>query len=370
MKNIFKFLLIALFGILLISCEKDEDRAILVNPSASSLTSNKTSVVLDKTTPNAEAITFEWVNPNYGVKVANANELQFAKKGTNFANSKSVVLQDGTKSKTYTHSDFNTIMLDAGMIPGINNEVEVRMVSKLGTYNTVISNIITLNINPYLTAYPNFHIVGDASAVGWNAAGSQILYKADNIAKIYTYLENGKYFRFLGQKDWNPLNYSLDATGINSSYKYFKTWSSNLSPSTPENIQFTGPTGMYRILIDADATQKSINITPSSISTFNPSNLYLVGSINGWNAAGAILMMNLGDGKFEIVTNNLPNDAQFKFIGQQSWGNLEWGNLSVAGNSGFLGPKGDNDNIKFDGNGLNYKISVDIKMGTYKIVVL
>jgi hypothetical protein len=38
-----------------------------------------------------------------------------------------------------------------------------------------------------------------------------------------------------------------------------------------------------------------------------------------------------------------------------------------TGNSGFLGPKGDNGNIKFAGDGSNYKITVNLKAGTYTI---
>ena len=74
----------------------------------------------------------------------------------------------------------------------------------------------------------------------------------------------------------------------------------------------------------------------------------------------------VGDGVFEY-TIAIPDGAEFKFIGQQSWGSLEWANIHSSGNSGFLGPKGDNDNIKFNGGGATYKITANVKLGTYKI---
>jgi hypothetical protein len=64
-------------------------------------------------------------------------------------------------------------------------------------------------MKPYQVDYPDFFLVGAASAVSWNATGSQKLYKHDNISEIYTYLQPEN-FRFLGQQDWNPLNYSID----------------------------------------------------------------------------------------------------------------------------------------------------------------
>ncbi|GAA4161920.1 hypothetical protein GCM10022217_28420 [Chryseobacterium ginsenosidimutans] len=366
MKHLFKILTLFVVAFFVASCEKDEDQAVLQNPSASNLKADKTNLVLIKDNEAQTAITFDWKSPDYGVAVAQKNQLQIAVKGTNFASPKNVDLADGTVKVSYTVAEFNNMMLDAGLAPGLATNIEVRLSSKLGSYDAIKSNILTISATPYMTAYPSFYIVGDASAVGWDAATSQLLYKKDNLSTIYTYLENGKTFRFLGQQDWGPTNYSLDATGMNAGNKYFKTWSANLAASTPENIQFNGATGMYKVVIDADATVKSITVSASSVNNWNPANVYLVGTVNGWNAGTAIPMTSLGNGKFEY-TVALPAASEFKFLGQQSWGDLDWGNITADGNTGYLGPKGSNGNIKFDGTGGNYKISVNVKMGTYKI---
>ncbi|WP_343608277.1 SusE domain-containing protein [Chryseobacterium oranimense] len=366
MKNLFKIFTLLVLGFLVISCEKDEDKVVLGNPSASTLTSDKSSLVLTKDNEAQNAVTFNWKAPDYGVAVAQKNQLQIAIKGTNFASPKNVDLNDGDIKATYTVAEFNSYALDAGLAPNVATDIEVRLSSKLGNYEAINSNVVTIKVTPYMTAYPSFYIVGEASAVGWNANVAQMLYKKDNFSTIYTYLENGKAFRFLGQQDWGPANYSLDVTGMNNGNKYFKTWSTNLAPSTPENIQFNGATGMYKIVIDADATVKSITVSASPINNWNPANLYIVGTVNGWNAGTAIPMTNLGNGKFEYTTT-LPAASEFKFLGQQSWGDLDWGNITTDGNTGFIGPKGSNGNIKFDGTGGSYKISVDLKLGTYKI---
>lgn len=367
MKNIFKILIASFVALLVISCEKDEERAVLNTPSDSKLQADKTNVVLTKDHEADKLITFTWARPDYGVSVAQKSQLQFAKKGGNFAGAKIVEVQDGTSTLTFTVAEFNKIMLDAGLTPDVATDVEVRLASTLGAGTALYSNVISLNATAYMTAFPSFYIVGDASAPGWNAADAQLLNKVENLSTIYTYLENGKNFRFLGQQDWGPTNYSLDAAGIKDAYKYFKTWSTNMEASPDENIKFNGATGIYKIVIDADATKKSLTVTPSAIPTYNVSNLYVVGSINGWSADNAIPMAKVGEGVFEVV-QSLPDGSEFKFIGQKSWGDLEWANITEAGNTGFLGPKGDNNNIKIDGGGASYKITANIKRGTFKVV--
>ncbi|RMZ59773.1 SusF/SusE family outer membrane protein [Chryseobacterium nematophagum] len=365
MKNFLKICVALIIGVLVISCEKDEDQAVLGEGTNPVLTSNVTTLMLSKDHENDEAIKFNWVNPKFNVQVAFSDALEFAKAGTNFESAKSVDVVSKDLSASYTVGNFNKIMLEGGFPANVANAIEVRLRSKVGNI-TMYSEVVSLTVTPYLTEFPSFYIVGDASAVGWNASSAQLLYKKDNFSTIYTYLENGKYFRFLGQQDWNPINYSLDTAGMNDSYKYFKTWSSNLVASPSENIQFTGATGMYKITINADAAQKTINVAPSPINNWNPANLYLVGTINGWDAGAAIPMTNLGNGKFEH-TISLPAGSQFKFLGQLSWGDLDWGNMDGDGNTGYIAPKGSNGNIMFDGTGGSYKISVDMKSGVYKI---
>lgn len=365
MKNLFKILAAVFIGILMISCEKDEDKAVLEVTKNPTLSADATTLVMLKENENDKAVKFTWTNPQYNISVVNNNALEVAKAGTAFKDAKSADVTASDLSATYTVKDFNKIIIDAGFLPEVEAEIEIRMKASVGNAISY-SNVIKMKVTPYLTTYPTFYIVGEASAVGWDAGKAQMLHKNENISTIYTYLDGGKAFRFLGQKDWNPLNYSMDIAGMNVGNKFFKTWSTNLSAAPPENMLFTGTTGMYKIVIDADALQKSITVSPSPISTWNPANLYMVGTINGWNVGSAIAMTIKGDGKFEHIIA-LPAGSQFKFLGQQSWGDLDWGNLSGDGDTGYLAPKGSNGNITFNGNGGNYKISVDLKLGTYKI---
>ena len=331
---------------------------VITNPLAGQ------SVVLNVNTPTETALTIKWNDYDYGTDVNYLVEI--AKKGSAaFSELGSV---QNVKELVLSHFTLNEAASKLDLPVNVASEVDIRVTAKTeapGGVITKVSDVVTFKVTPYQPAYKDFYLVGAATAVDWNAGNAQLLKNTQNKAEIYTYLQNGAMFRFLGQQAWNPLNYSLNTPGIKDAYKFFKTWSSNLTtdPTNDENIVFTGDSGIYKITIDQNT--KDITVTASPIPTI-PAELYLVGSINSWNAGSAFTMDLVGDGVFEY-TIAIPDGAEFKFIGQQSWGPLEWANIHSSGNSGFLGPKGDNDNIKFNGGGATYKITANVKLGTYKI---
>ncbi len=368
LKKIF-FSLIVIMG--LSSCD---DREIITidkkDPSIVMDLSTKT-LVLDQNFPNNPALTVAWSATNFTVPVSIKYKIEVSKT-QDFAKTYPMEVPEGGRVATYTTAQVNAAATSINLDPFVPSKMYIRVSSYLGDgYLQSYSNLTYITVTPYKLSYPTFYIVGDASYVGWTATAAQDLYKSDNISVIYTYLEKNKNFRFLGQKDWNPANYSLDDSGIKDNYRYFKQWSSSLAPETKEkeNIIFSGETGIYKIAINASPEKKSIEVTPSPIPGFDIAQVYLVGNVagNGWSAENAVAMTKSGAGIFEFTTT-LPADAEFKFLGQKSFGDLDWGNIQGAGNTGFLGPKGDNGNIKFVGDGGTYKITVNIKAGIYKVV--
>lgn len=326
------------------------------------------SLVLNSADQNAVATTITWNDySNYGVDVKYLVEV--AKKGATAFTSLGEVTN--VKLLAVTNKDLNTAVVNAGAAMNQANDIDVRVTaSTTSTGGSIVlkSAVVTFKVTPYVIDYPNFFLVGAASAAGWDATGSVNLYKHDNISEIYTYLQPDD-FRFLGQADWNPINYSIDATGIKDNYKYFKTVSSNVEKAAgDENMKFTGTAGIYKVVIDADFGIKSLTVTPT-IASWDIPNLYLVGSLQGWNAAGAEVFNSIGNGKYEMI-RQIPDNAEFKFLGQQDWSGKEWGNIHKdnAGNSGFIGINDDNSNIKFNGGDNFYTITVDLKRGTYKLV--
>ena len=368
--NIIAFAVISILG--LIACDDRNDSLIETKqaPIVIDLSTNK--LVLDSNFPKNPALTVFWEATQYSVPT----EIQYrveASSDSNFTKPFTLTtLKESVRTSTFTAEQMNTAAVSIGLTPYVEGTMYIRVISYLGTNNSMVStsNITSVKITPYKLSYPDFYIVGEASYVGWNAGSAQLFYKSDNFSTIYTYLEKDKNFRFLGQQDWNPTNYSINADGIKDAYKYFKQASSNIikAAGDDENMKFTGDTGIYKVTIDATSEIKSLTAVASPIFGYDFAEVYLVGNVggNGWDAANALTMTKVSTGVYEFVTT-LVADTEFKIIGQKSWGSLEWGDISSTGNSGFLAPKGDNGNIKFLGDGSSYKITVNLKGGIYTI---
>ena len=372
-KKIFNIIVFAVISILgLIACDDRNDSLIETKqaPIVIDLSTNK--LVLDSNFPKNPALTVFWEATQYSVPT----EIQYrveASSDSNFTKPFTLTtLKESVRTSTFTAEQMNTAAVSIGLTPYVEGTMYIRVISYLGTNNSMVatSNITSLKITPYKLSYPDFYLVGEASYVGWNAGASQILYKSDNFSTIYTYLENGKNFRFLGQQGWDGTNYSINSDGIKDNYKYFKQASSNIAKADgdDENMKFSGTTGIYKVTIDATSEIKSITAVASPISEYDFAEVYLVGNIagNGWDATNAISMTKVSNGVYEFVST-LASNTEFKIIGQKSFGSLDWGNISGDGNSGFIGPKGDNGNIIFVGDGSSYKITVNLKAGVYTI---
>ncbi len=369
--NILNKISIAFLAIIaLVSCD---DREIVTvdntaNPIVMDLSAK--TLFLDQNFPDNPALTVSWSAAGYSVPVSVNYTVEVSADEKFTTPTEISKITESNKTVTYTVSQMNTAAQGIGLVPDVQAKMYLRIKSYLGNGSLEsVSNVTSLMITPYKLVYPDFYLVGAASYVGWTATSAQVLYKVDNKSMIYTYLEKDQNFRFLGQKDWSPLNYSIDESGTDEASKYFKSTSSNIVFADHENMKFTGETGIYKIIINADKNTKSLDATASPVPGFDIPQIYLVGNVagNGWSAENAIFMTKTGVGIFEYTTT-LPADAEFKFLGQQSFGALDWGNISGDGNTGFLGPKGDNGNIKFPGDGSTYKITINVKAGTYTVI--
>ncbi len=330
---------------------------------------NGSTITLNSANQSAIATTITWNDySSYGSNVSVVYTVEIAKKGaTTFSTLGEVT---SVKSFAISNKDLNTAALTAGATVNVETELDFRITAKTNFSTPGIelkSAVVTAKLTPYQVDYPDFFLVGGASAIGWTPGDAIKLYKHDNISEVYTYLQPDQ-FRFLGQQSWTGINYSIDDPRTDAGNRYFKTVSSNVEFGDHENMKFTGTAGIYKVVIDADFGVKSLTVTPSNITSWDIPNLYIVGSINDWTPANSTEFTPLGNGVFETYVQ-LPDNSEFKFIGQKSWGSLEWGNINKNndGNSGYLGPKDDNSNIKFSGGNTYYKITVNIKTGKYKI---
>lgn len=324
-------------------------------------------IFLDKNYPDNPVLNVNWSQATYSVPVEVGYKIE-ASATEDFKNAFVLgTVAQSVRTATYTVSQLNAAAQTIGLMKDEEGKMYLRVSSNLGTgFMSAVSNVTSVMVTPYALEYPTFYLVGSASYVGWEAGLAQELYKKDNMSYIYSYLQPEN-FRFLGQQAWSPLNYSIDNPGTDAALRYFKQTSTNIGFADHENMKFTGTAGIYKISINADGDVQSLDAT-SSPSGYNYDNLYVVGTINGWDAGSALPMTKIKEGVFELTTT-LGAASEIKFLGQLSFTGLEWGNIlkDNMGNSGFIGPNGDNSNITFDGDGGSYKITVNLKAGTYTI---
>lgn len=257
-----KMFLAILMLIGLVACQ---DREIITvdNQSAPiTVDLSTTNLFLDGKFPDNPALNVTWDAAKYSVP-AEINYKIEASADAAFTKPYTIGSVAGSqRTATYTVSQMNAAAEAIGLTPKVAGKMYIRVTSYLGASELVSakSNVTSLTITPYELEYPTFYLVGGASSIGWNAGDALVLTKSKEYSTIVTTLKGGESFRFLGQTNWNPLNYSIDLDGTRTEYRYFKQVSSNIVQDGDENMKFTGTTGTYKITINAK--EKSLTIVP------------------------------------------------------------------------------------------------------------
>lgn len=320
MKNLLTIFTVFLIGLLLFSCEKDEDMATVNTPTNSSLNADKTSVILLKENAAQNAITFNWNLSSYGVNLAQNNQLQFAVKGTNFATPKNVDIQAGQTSITYTVEQFNTFALGLGLAVNSVSQIEVRLKSAVTSLDTnainlpvTYSPLITITVTPYaLISY----MYAPGAYQGWDPTTANTLVSATSNGIFVGYINfpaAGSEFKITQDKNWN--------VGYGGS-------GGNLS-SSGGNIQSPGA-GYYRLTVNMNTMTYILM----------PYQLSIIGAATpgGW---GADTDMSWDNAllKWKVVSTFTTGEMKFRL--NHDWG-TNWGD---DGANGTLDAGGANINV-------------------------
>ncbi len=299
MKPIYNKLFFALTTLLLIaSCKKDEVKAVLQQPSSTTLIASATTLVLDSANKTNTAVTFSWPAFDYGYSADITYTLQFDSTAGNFAKPYEVLIGVNTLEKSYIVSDFNSLLSETLQLPtSVASNLLVRIKADIKQFNgaastvpSVYSDTVNLTVTPYSTKpQPKFpvpnvlFIVGDATPGGWNnpvPVPSQQLTKIDdNTFGIVLQLTGGKHYLFLPKNgDWGH-KYALNAPD-NTDPAYQSE--GPFQPDAGSDIPAPDADGLYQIIVDfVKATYTVIPATPAAV----PANLFIVGdaTAGGWN---------------------------------------------------------------------------------------
>jgi len=283
-------------------------------------------IVLVETTPNDNALTVEWNDPDFGENssVDVSYTLEFAEAGTDFASIVSVepAETDIANSIASTHAQLNEIALNSGLSAEEAGQLDVRVKGSIqmneGNMERV-SEAITITVTPYnIELAPSLFVVG-AGAVdaGWSWDTPIELPLQGTKYSGNINLINDAFRFFTVEGDW----------GSGQNYPFYQaigyTIDENLADAMDgdNNFQFTGAPGQYFIEIDTEA--KTITLGPPVIGpNCNFDQLWLVGAgvvDAGWSWDTPVALNCTGDGTY---SGNVAftNDAFRFFTVEGDWG--------------------------------------------------
>jgi hypothetical protein len=368
MKQIFRLLTIAFIGFLVISCEKDEDQAVINETTIAKLSSDKSTIVLNELVANDAAINFTWTKPTFNIAVVSSQQIEFGIKGNNFKKSATVDFSSDVTSGSITHAAMNAAMYSIGATPDAVNDIEARLKTSVGSA-VFYSNVIALKVTPFTPnpdlVYPKINVPG-----GYAGAAGYADWTPGNSPNLFSPRKDSKYRGF------------IYVTNANSEYKF--TINQDWAGDKGDDGTFTGKlvesgevnakaatAGTYYLKVDWSAnTYSSVLANFGIIGDATPT---------GWGS-DTDFVYNPATKKFVINSIQLSNSGVFKFRANDDWAmkfqpqssdqilTSGTGVVTYLNSEGTIAPNTD-ANYKVDVAG-NYKIELDLhNSANYKLTV-
>jgi hypothetical protein len=345
MKKISILFMVAVLGVGLWSCEKDETKTVFNLTPAFTLTAptSAQTFVMD-TSVFDNVFTVSWNAASFGFPADITYQIELANAGSNFA--KTVIL-GGTSSSGQTFSTTweelnNKVLFNLGNLPDTASMVEMRVVASVSEFaDKAYSNVVTLTVTPFLSvpSYDALYLPG--AYQGWSPplADSIVDVKSDKTFKGFVNIGSGTLFKFTDFRDWiDPNNYGTGGPG-------------KLSP-TGDNLDLESQgAGFYEFKADLNELTWSYRKTTS---------WGVVGSATpgGWDTDTPLVLESSDYPKIWTATVNLvPGELKFRADG--AW-DFNFGDSPKA--DGVVEPVGPS----LDEGGDNIQVT---SAGTYLIIL-
>lgn len=299
------------------------------------LTASSTNA-LTLTIDNASfpAVGFGWTATEFGGATI-YYALQVDAASDNFANPQTLKLGQSL-SNTFLTGDLNTTVLLAGGVAGVAADMQFRTVAYLDanyTVQGVNSNVVTINITPYLP-FLYMYVPGDYQ--GWNpGAAPSIAATVPDLSAFEGYVNvpaGGTYqFKITSAPDWGHTNYGYGGDGILS------------ADGGASNLTWPTGGGYYRLQANLSTLTWSATATTWGI----------IGDATpgGWGASTE-MFYNTATNVWEIDNVALTAGGhQMKFRANDDWA------INLGGDVNGLTYNGGNIDIAADG---NYNITLDL----------
>lgn len=317
MKNFFKIFIIAVAGFsLIVSCEKDEDQALLNEATQSKISTDKTTIVLNKTQLDVEAVSFTWLKSTFNLTVVSKPQIELGIKGTNFKESKFVDVISSPFS--LTNKQMNTLAMSLGAVTNTVNEIDVRLKTSVGKA-AFYSNVITLAVTPYVLGpnynYTDLYLIGDATAAAWdNSATNTKFLPLQKVTTAGVYSYTG-YFAKGGMKIIKTPGSWDTQYGMGGS-------AGTLSSSGSSGNILVETAGYYKLAININTLTYTLVSIPTPTVTYNT--ISMIGTApSDWNT-DVDLQKSAFDPHIWVKKKVAFNTGDLKFRANHDWG-TNWG---------------------------------------------
>ena len=353
MKNTLKIFMALIMITGLWSCENEENFKIL-EPQAAAfaiITPNtNVSTILNKATPNNNALTLTWESVSYGTPTDVTYTVQFAKFGTEFAAPIDISASNATNF-SMTVSELNSRALELELIPETEGPIEVRIKTSIGALGVdeKFSNSIILLVTPYSTQLPKIYLIGNFLEGGsygnnWSPANTLPALASSAFGQTdfegYVYFANGDAnYKFLPKNSTFDGDYG-DAGPSDGSYTGIIEQTDEVNAGLPN-----AEAGYYLVKVNTgDLTYSLTRQDWRIIGAATP---------NGWGNDTNLTYDPISK-TFSGIMNLVPE--QFKFRANADWSN-PINNFGKDGEGNF---KNGGDNFVFDGPAGSYKVTLDL----------
>ena len=337
MKNILKTAAICASLVLLVGCEKDEEKATMNANARVESNISASTLVLDKTQSNTTALTVSWETKDLGVQLAPVYTVEFE----NIATGKIKPLSAERSPFTLTVKELNEYLVGLGLKTGVATDVRVLVRAALSDQRSLVATK-TLKVTPYFDEIKasEWGVVGSATPNGWNGPDIKMWNSTDGNLVAYATLSAGE-IKFRKNNDWG-----VNLGGSNGTLS-----------SGGSNIAVTA--GTYKITINVSKNTYTIETYSWGI----------IGSgARGWGDNDDVAMTYEGSTNSWVV-KNIALDGEIKFRLNHSW-RTNFGADSTDNPAAALEGdiKSGGNNIKVPAGTYNVSFSFDANnKGTYKI---
>ncbi|MCF6297368.1 MAG: SusF/SusE family outer membrane protein [Flavobacteriaceae bacterium] len=340
MKKKYKIFVLFIVAIGLSSCDDKEHFELLPKEETFEIITptNGSTVVLDDTNLSNIALFISW--SVISGKEGSTYNIEIAEAGTEFETPFLLGTSD-SNSFSMTVDELNTFLLD---VMSINADEANKMEIKVSS-SSEVTKAITVLFTPFTVEFEELFLVGSITDPQWIPAEALPMTRLDlNLFEITVDLVDGDEFKFL------PTNIDFEGDlgeDPNNAGNLIKDGEQNFSGY---------PAGKYTITVDLNTFTFVIK------ELLAPEELFLVGSLTGWDPVTSWPFFNSAENVFTIVAD-LPDGAEFKFLPQNTGWDGDWG--EDPNNSGSIIQDGEQNVSGYSAG--KYLITVDYNTLTYKL---